>query len=309
MALYCPQCGRKLPDHSQFCDGCGTKIPDRAGFTGSPGVSQEEKKASKGSGGLLVRIAIGVILAAVAIGAGVWLRNALNTENTTSYAQRTDAPDGVDPAAKEVEDFLKGKETGSTASEKTDPAAQETVNPAGISISERTEKEETDPSEDTGLGGDVPQGILHPNGDPDFSEFLFYEEDVLLNGVPEDALMESAGQMSGDWKYCMIFNLHPEEGERFDEIGLADVIFGENSAEILLHPQKDRYEDEVSPVREEEIGYEPFTGTWDNELISVQGNQSTITIWPFYEYEGKQIMLGAIVNRQGNLGHLIFLRP
>ena len=27
MAVYCPNCGKKLPDYAEFCDNCGTRIP------------------------------------------------------------------------------------------------------------------------------------------------------------------------------------------------------------------------------------------------------------------------------------------
>lgn len=27
MSIFCPNCGRELPDNASFCDGCGTRIP------------------------------------------------------------------------------------------------------------------------------------------------------------------------------------------------------------------------------------------------------------------------------------------
>ena len=48
MAIYCPNCGKKLPDDAGFCDNCGTKIPERKAQ--NKPVPKEETGKKKSSG-------------------------------------------------------------------------------------------------------------------------------------------------------------------------------------------------------------------------------------------------------------------
>ncbi len=157
---------------------------------------------------------------------------------------------------------------------------------------------------------DVPQGILKPDGDPWFDEFLFYEDDVYYNGLPEGSLLQSAGYINGEWKYCLTFNRTLAGEERIDEIGLAEVSFTSDSATLILHPQYIRYGTHVDPENEEEVGYQPFTGTWDNEYIDVSWNGIFIGLGPYYSFDGKDYVLGNIIVKEtGLFGDVLLVRP
>ena len=273
MSKYCPNCGRELPDEAMFCDNCGTRIP--SGNTDNRFVkSSHSKKKKKNAGSFLGKLMITAIVIFALLFVGMILWNKL-------YYHPGMLPD---PTA--------------------EPAAAYTPATTVAAQIEESKAEEQTPEQ----VDDIPQGIPSPDGDPTFEEFTFYDT-ILETGVPEDAFMMSAGMTGGQWKYCLIFNYYPEQGERFDEVGLAELTLTGDSAVLKLHPQLERYSDEVYRVDEAEIGYADFTGTWDDDQISLQGNNSTVTFWPYYETDGKQYVLGAIVNNEGNLGHLILVRP
>ena len=274
MAVYCPNCGKRLPDDAVFCDDCGTKIHGEQAAesvreirkTNPSPVRKGNTPAPKKSSGGFFRFLLILILAAGLLFGGFYLWITLHTNP------------GLDG------NVYPGPNPGG----QTDPGK--------------------DKDKDGGNSG-TSQGTLKPSGNPAFEDFLFYENTVLVSGVPQNASALDAGLTDGSWKYCMIFNIHEEEGERFDEIGLAELSLGNGTASLILHPQLARYGLEAYKEDDASVGYEPFTGTWDNTSISLSGNQCTVTFWPYYEYNGKQYVLGSIVNGQGTLGHLVLVRP
>ena len=146
--------------------------------------------------------------------------------------------------------------------------------------------------------------------DPTFDDFLFYENDVYANGIPDGAVLLSAGSISGEWKYCLTFNRNSELEERIDEIGIAEVSFTSDSASLILHPQMIRYGTFVSPEDEDEVGYPVFSGTWDDEYIDLMGGEISIGLGPYYSYEGKEYVIGNIVVRSNGLfGDVLLVRP
>ncbi len=86
MALYCPNCGKELPDYAEFCDNCGTRIPDIGKRTSSPKPAEEQRispvteprknTSRKGSfTGTLVKLAVCALILFGLFNGGMWLWN------------------------------------------------------------------------------------------------------------------------------------------------------------------------------------------------------------------------------------------
>ena len=277
MAKYCPNCGNRLPDEAVFCDNCGTRVDLRRPDAGVP-VQQSIQgnyravpdAPKKKAGGKGVGLLI-LLFLIVAAGFGVY-----------KYLQGSI---GLPDLPVSIPSLFPGSESGNTAD---DP------------------EQETGPEEDP----QISQGMLSPAGDPTFDDFLFYENDVYANGIPDGAVLLSAGSISGEWKYCLTFNRDSELEERIDEIGIAEVSFTSDSASLILHPQMIRYGTFVSPEDEDEVGYPVFSGTWDDEYIDLMGGEISIGLGPYYSYEGKEYVIGNIVVRSNGLfGDVLLVRP
>lgn len=304
MAIYCTNCGNQLPDDALFCDNCGARIERPAPANNyvqqyqQPVQSQVQRvqtvqpyqndprpaKKKKGSflGKVVKFFVILSVIFGLLFGAMVFL------EKVYHRTPALDPQSGTQPAPSGS-----SSSGGSTPSDSS--SAPDDTSPA--------------PSQQT-PADDVPQGILSPDGDAWFDDFLFYENDVYDNGIPDGAALQSAGYISGQWKYCMTFNRTVAGEERIDEVGLAEVSFTEDTATLILHPQYIRYGSHVDPETDEEVGYEPFTGTWDNEYIDVSSNDIYIGLGPYYSYNGKDYVLGNIVVKQSGLfGDLLLVRP
>ena len=286
MAKYCPNCGNRLPDEAVFCDNCGTRVDLRRPDAGVPvqqsiqgnyrAVPDAPKKKAGGKGvGLLI-----LLFLIVAAGFGIY-----------KYLQ---GGIGLPDLPVSIPSLLPESGSGNGS----DDPGQGTYDPSG--------------EDEAGSQGasQTSQGILSPEGDPSFEDFLFYETDVYKNGIPDDAVLLTAGNISGEWKFCLTFNRGVEWDERIDEIGIAEVSFTSDSASLILHPQMIRYGSSVSPEDEDEVGYPVFTGTWDNEYIDLLGGDISIGLGPFYSYEGKEYVIGNIVARStGLFGEVLLVRP
>ena len=293
MSVFCSNCGRELPDGSVFCDNCGSKIAvyyEPVQKQSSPvqqqkpiqqtvpvqkpakGTSKEQKKKGSCLGTLLKILISLALIGALAFGVLYFLEKI--------YHRIPPMPIPGEPGSVQG-----GGSSGS-----------------GSDIS--------GPSGSSSGGGDVSQGVLTPDGDPWFDEFLFYEDYVYDNGIPDGATLQTAGYVNGQWKYCITFNRTLVGRERIDEIGLAEVELSEDKATVILHPQYIRYGSDVSPETEAEVGYPIFTGTWTDEYIDVMGNDIALGLGPFYSYDGKDYVLGNIVIRDsGVFGDLLLVRP
>lgn len=277
MSKYCTNCGKKLPDNANFCDNCGTRFNTSAYQEPIP-----KKKSSFGS-----KLLIFLLIAAFLFVAGFGL---------LVFLERIYHRIPPEPVPSHVEE------------------AVETEEPEDIPvvIQDDLKEEPVDTPEETPVTNetDVSQGMLMPDGNPRFDEFLFYENDVYYNGIPEGAFIQSAGSIYGQWKYCFTFNRTFEDEERIDEIGLADVSFDGDTATLILHPQQIRYGTDVSPESEEEVGYPLFTGSWDNESVDLEADGIAISLGVFYGYQDKEYVLGNIIVKDtGMFGDVLLIRP
>lgn len=301
MAIYCTNCGKQLPDDSLFCDNCGTRVLNNnsGSYQAPPAqmpvqppvqnyvpVQQYQNapmpvpKKKSGFGRILKFLLALAIVAALVFGIMVFLEQIYH---------RT-PPESVSPS--------------SPSGQSSSPGGQSSPSAPSVPDNQSSSSSGQTPS------NDVPQGILTPDGEAWFDDFLFYENDVYDNGIPDGAALQSAGYISGTWKYCMTFNRTIEGEERIDEVGIAEVSFTEDTATLILHPQYIRFGSHVEPETDEDVGYEPFTGTWDNEYIDVSAQNVYIGLGPYYSYGGKDYVLGNIVSKNTDMfGDFLLVRP
>ena len=277
MSKYCTNCGKELPDNANFCDNCGTRFNTSAYQEPIP-----KKKSSFGS-----KILIFLLIAAFLFVAGFGL---------LVFLERIYHRIPPEPVPSHVEETVETKEPEDIPVVIQDDLKEEPVDTP----------EETPVTNET----DVSQGMLMPDGNPRFDEFLFYENDVYYNGIPEGAFIQSAGSIYGQWKFCFTFNRTFEDEERIDEIGLADVSFDGDTATLVLHPQQIRYGSDVSAENEEEVGYPLLSGSWDNESVDLEADGIAVSFSNFYAYQDKEYVLGNIrVKETGMLGDVRLVRP
>ena len=277
MSKYCTNCGKELPDNANFCDNCGTRFNTSAYQEPVP-----KKKSSFGN-----KILIFLLIAAFLFVAGFGL---------LVFLERIYHRIPPEPVPSHVEETVETKEPEDIPVVIQDDLKEEPVDTP----------EETPVTNET----DVSQGMLMPDGNPRFDEFLFYENDVYYNGIPEGAFVQSAGSIYGQWKFCFTFNRTFEDEERIDEIGLADVSFDGDTASLILHPQQIRYGSDVSAENEEEVGYPLLSGSWDNESVDLEADGIAVSFSNFYAYQDKEYVLGNIIVKEtGMFGDVLLVRP
>ncbi len=277
MSKYCTNCGKELPDNANFCDNCGTRFNTSAYQEPVP-----KKKSSFGN-----KILIFLLIAAFLFVAGFGL---------LVFLERIYHRIPPEPVPSHVEEAVETKEPEDIPVVIQDDLKEEPVDTP----------EETPVTNET----DVSQGMLMPDGNPRFDEFLFYENDVYYNGIPEGAFIQSAGSIYGQWKFCFTFNRTFEDEERIDEIGLADVSFDGDTATLVLHPQQIRYGSDVSAENEEEVGYPLLSGSWDNESVDLEADGIAVSFSNFYAYQDKEYVLGNIIVKEtGMFGDVLLVRP
>lgn len=290
MKKYCPNCHKEVSQEAFFCDNCGTRLTPV-----QPSPITTDIKPKKPFWKTLLKILfICCILFIALFLVIVFLENVYHRippmptptpETTSSETIQTEIPQ-VTAMVKVVKE---------TASPTTTP---------------NTKPETPIPTPVPTPTDDIQQGLLIPNGNPQFDEFLFYENDVYNNGLPKDAIMQPIGLSNGSWKYCLTFNRTIAGEERIDEIGLADLTLDGDNATLILHPQMIRYGTHVEPENEQDVGYQPFTGTWDNEYIDLSSGDIAIGLGPFYTSQGSEYMLGNIVIKENGLfGDVLLVRP
>lgn len=128
-----------------------------------------------------------------------------------------------------------------------------------------------------------------------FEAFLEMETFV-TDGIPEDAEYPPVREMPGEWKYDLWILFDPETYDLFEEIGYADfeIDYDRELLIIKLHPRlaSDGYE--AWEESDEEVGYEPFEGGFEDGYLKLSGNDAILLISNYFAYEGREYALGEI---------------
>ncbi len=210
---------------------------------------------------------------------------------------------GVIPESDDFFDSSVAEEEVSTVPvqepEKTaEPEPQETAQPAEPAVSEEPETQEEE---------FVVESYGHEPGPEDFD---FYEE-IEANGVPEEANYPALKYAEGEWKYQLTVQFITEYSSIFEEYGYADLGLNRDKETVIitLHPRMAGDGYELWPESEEEVGYEPFEGGFDDDGgIKLIGNEAVIYLRQYYAYEGREYMLGEIWISEEDSGTFLMTR-
>ena len=158
---------------------------------------------------------------------------------------------------------------------------------------------------------DYGQGLNAANGNPVFEDFDWFE-DLIYAGLPENVYYPKVKYIEGIWKYRIRIRVdNAENGYSYDEIGVADLSLDYENVELIitLHPQLGKDEFEMWPISEEEGGYEEFRGGFnDRGGLTLSGNGLLADIDEYYEFEGKEYIIGSLYTPQDYIGDFLFLR-
>ena len=140
----------------------------------------------------------------------------------------------------------------------------------------------------------------------DFSDFLDFYED----GVPEEAVFPSLKSMEGSWKYYLDRQNLDTEMTEFNEFGIADVSLNvrKETVKIVLHPRMAGDGYELYPETEEEVGYEPFEGGLQDNMLVLEGNDVDVYIYNYFAWSGREYVMGEIWYEEGYWGLFLMTR-
>jgi len=121
-------------------------------------------------------------------------------------------------------------------------------------------------------------------------------ETVVRDGIPEDAEYPAVREMPGEWKYDLWILFDPETYDLFEEIGYADfeIDYDRELMIIKLHPRLANDGYEAWEESDEEVGYEPFEGGFEDNYLKLSGNDAIILLSDYFAYEGREYALGEI---------------
>ena len=146
--------------------------------------------------------------------------------------------------------------------------------------------------------------------DLSFADFSFFEE-IMYEGLPEDAYYPALKYAEGTWKYDLRIRYDSSDGFMFDELGYADLVLDRERevAVVTLHPRLATDGFEMWQESDEEVGYEPFEGGFDeNGALKLIGNYCVMYIECYYAYEGREFILGTIWTSEEDFAYLLMVR-
>lgn len=132
-----------------------------------------------------------------------------------------------------------------------------------------------------------------------FEEFDNLYGQITYEGTPADKVLVPLGNANGVWKYNLkIRDESPSGISYFDELGYAEMSVHNNDdppVRIILHPRlaSDGYESWSET--DEEVGYEPFGGRYDeNDNLKLTGNDCVLLLKEYYAYEGREYLIAEL---------------
>ena len=153
---------------------------------------------------------------------------------------------------------------------------------------------------DENTKGDVSRGNKETVPDSadglSFDDFDFFY-DIMNDDIPEEAYYPAVKYAEGLWKYDLIYATDSYESYYFEEIGYSEfaIDYDKEQIVITLHPRlaSDGYE--AWTETDEEVGYEPFAGGFDedNNLL-LYGNNAVLDCLAYYAWSGREYFYGEL---------------
>ncbi len=165
-----------------------------------------------------------------------------------------------------------------------------------------------------------PQGNNPSNQNNDFDagklSFEYFDElyaQLTYDGLPEDRTSIPLGNANGVWKYDLrIRRDSATDGSLFDELGYAEMYVHDSDdppVKIVLHPRLANDGNEIREETDEEVGYEPFGGVFDeNNVLKLTGNDCVLVLERYYEWKGKEYLTATLWLSEEESGTFMMIR-
>ena len=305
--MFCPNCGKEIPDDSSFCEFCGSRIEDddhNGEQTGSDAKSSFKNPALIGIAVFLVMLLIGGIYF---VRAGKDKADSTETEATYDVAEsgmgselNEDEADSLADAAENPEDAQK------SASDEKSADATGLIEGDSTGTQDSTGNVSSD-------GGQEP--IMAPEAPASLESFDWYfDEGVPTGGEKLTTLKE----VCGEWNCMVKATMDVDEGKRTRLLITDARIVGSESElriEMNLKEQVEYMESTpntktiTKPENETLLIYD---GSWMEPMgyISVKsrGTELNFQLKEFFEADGKQYAIGSSYNGDVEFGEIVMVR-
>lgn len=175
-----------------------------------------------------------------------------------------------------------------------------------------------DESEISGEGfADIEQGIEETDGSqsgaapadaagrPELSDFDWYLNDFMYNGLPEDAQRRELTELTGSWKALTVYDPTMEYDSYVQELSNMEITVGESAVTLAANYYKIFIPGEGSY---EIDGVSIFTGHLRNGAVSLTG-AGNLYITDFYRLGDSEYALGSLVAPDGIPANVALVRP
>ena len=145
-----------------------------------------------------------------------------------------------------------------------------------------------------------------------FEEFNELYGQMMTESLPEDRKNLALGKANGTWRYNIKIRNYTSGGGMFDEVGFAEMTVSNNAdprIQITLHPRLVIDGDNPREKTDEEAGYEPFGGDFDeNRKLKLTGNECVLEIKRFYLWNGKEYLIATMWFSEEETGDFMMIR-
>ncbi|MBQ3376099.1 MAG: hypothetical protein IJG49_06780 [Erysipelotrichaceae bacterium] len=142
-----------------------------------------------------------------------------------------------------------------------------------------------------------------------FEEFEDFYAQIMYEGLPEDRTNLALGNADGLWRYDLKIN---RDDGMFDELGFAQMTVDNNAdprIQIVLHPRIARYGEDFFEETDDDTGYEPFGGDFDeNRELKLTGNDCVLVIKRYYMWQGKEYLIATMWLSEEESGDFMMVR-
>ncbi len=319
--MFCPECGKELPDDSVFCEFCGARIDEeetvqpqpapqpqpRPEPVQQPEPAHRENTGDGGSNNRLMPIIGGVALVAVlGVALFLWMgkQGGKDPGDTAEPVQQT-----------QVEQEQKKEPEAETAKAETETAQAETKAEAETAPAETTESEQESLDEAKTEEAPVAEEPIskEPTSKAELTDFGWVGLE-LPEGTTKFSDLERA---SGKWK-CLIHALTSKETPGRIMLSVADIQYHGNIVTIYMDVT-DRFEYTYDDPTNYQVVETPegavmqLSGKWDESAGTIDATSVTtslrILLTDFGEKDGYEYAIGEAFAGEVSLGGIYLVRP
>lgn len=275
--MYCPNCGKDLPDDAVFCGYCGATLEGQsheAAEPEEPAQAQVSKNQKNKRGGRVLKV-LGYIAAIIVLWVILFVQPAI----VPRLLGQIDS--GDTPRQGEVSKGTQSQPDDNDVSQPPQVEAQPSGAVDGLALS--TEER------------------------PAIEDFDWYLEGVEQNGVPDNIIVESEfDNLAGGWKCLFIYDPEGVDTGRFYDFLNLTLSGAEGNGRVIL----DWSHMHAGDQRIDETGMEDtvLNMNWDNGSLYGYGAMN-LSVDLFYSYQGAQYAVGTLTLSDGGDGLVAMIRP